>query len=139
MSDDLWGVQLGNDSGVADALSVDHASAADLWDLPGSRLPADLDAQDEDMDFDHDLKAVGRVSAANLAIIKEEFAGVQKRAKVVAEKTGMSSAQILQYWSTVATRTHSKRNAWNLYSSYFSENEKEELSRLSEGKSLAQS
>lgn len=113
---------------------MDRASAADLWDLPGSQLSADLDA-----DSDHDLKAVGRVSAANLAIIKEEFVEVQKRAKAVAEKTGMSPAQVLQYWSTVATRTHLKRNRWNLYSSYFRENEKQELSQLSKCKSFEQS
>ena len=84
------------------------------------------------MEFVDDVKAVGRVSAANLTIIKEEFAEVQKRAQAIAEKTGMSPAQVLQYWSISGTRTHSKRNAWNLYGSYFREHEEEELSRLSE-------
>ena len=149
LSDHSWGVQAGHDAGVgargdwtttsgetgADALSTSHASATHLREFPGSQLPADLDSV-EDTDSDCDLNAIGRVSAASLALIKDEFIEVQKRARAVAEKTGMSPAQVLQYWSTVGTRTHIKRNAWNLYSSYFRENEQEELSRLPERKSI---
>ena len=116
--------------------SPSRSSDVDAWDLAGSRLSAGPDAFEE-MGFGNDLKAVGRTSEASLSIIKEEFIEVQKRAKAVAEKTGLSTAQILQYWSTISTRTHSKRNAWNLYSSYFREHEEEELSRLSERKSIA--
>ena len=143
-------VQPGNDSEVGacsdwdmmsseagvDASSTSHALATNLLDLPGSHHSTDLDAN-EDTDSDCDIKAIGRVSTANLAIIKDEFIEVQKRAKAISEKTGMSPAQILQYWSTVGTRTHTKRNAWNLYSSYFREFEQEELSRLPECKSVA--
>ena len=137
------GLQPGNDSDVGAwnmmsseaGVDTSDALAADLLDVPGSQHSTDLDAN-EDTDSDCDLKATGRVSDANLAIIKDEFVEVQKRAKAVSEKTGMSLAQILQYWSTVGTRTHTKRNAWNLYSSYFREYEQEELSRLPECKSV---
>ena len=117
------------------ASNADLVSADGAWGPMGSRLSPDLDTIDEDMGSDNALKATGRVSAANFAIIKEEFFEVQKRAKAVAEKTGLSLAQILQYWSTVGARTHSKRNTWNLYNSYFSAFEEEELARLPERKS----
>lgn len=132
-------VQLGNDLVVGasndwsmtsgGALNTDLISADDAWDPTGRGLSPDTDAV-------NDLNATGRVSAANLAIIKEEFVEVQKRAKAVAEKTGLSTTQVLEYWSTVGTRTHSKRNMWNLYNSYFTANEEEELSRLPERKPI---
>lgn len=150
LNDKPWGLQSSNDTDVEadgnstmmsgetglEASSPVHASAVDAWELADSRLSADSDAFEE-TEFDSELKAVGRTSEANLSIIKQEFIEVQKRAKAVAEKTGMSPAQVLQYWSTIGTRTHSKRNSWNLYSSYFRDNEEEELSRLSERKSMA--
>lgn len=126
-----------SDEAGTEALNMDLVSADDTWDLIESQFSADSDAVSDDIGLDNDLKAVGRVSMANLAIIKAEFVEVQQRAKVVAEKTGMSPAQVLQYWSTAATRTHSKRNPWNIYSSYFREYEEEELSRLSERKCTA--
>ena len=143
------GVQSGDDAGIGgrsdwtmvsgqtgvDAPSTSHVSTTRFCDLPDSQLSVDLDA-DGDADCSSDQNAIGRVSAASLALIKEEFVEVQKRAKAVAEKTGMSPAQVLQHWSTAGARTHIKRNAWNLYSSYFRENEKEELLRLPERKSM---
>lgn len=128
-----WNV-MSSDTGT-EALTMDLASADDAWDLSGPQLYADSDAVNEDTELDNDLKTVGRVSETNLAIIKAEFIEVQQRAKAVAEKTGMSPAQVLEYWNTAAARTHSKRNMWNLYSSYFREYEEQELSRLSERKS----
>ena len=150
LDDNSWGVQQGDNTGIeangdwnvmlgetgVEASSPSQASAIDAWDQAGSRLSADSDAY-EDMGFEDDLKAVGRPSDANLSILKQEFIEVQKRAKAVAEETGMSPAQVLQYWSTASTRTHSKRNMWNLYGAYFRENEEQELSRLSERKSAA--
>ena len=148
LNDKSWGVHPGHDLGVGidggcttmsrgmdvKALSGSHVSATDTWEPVGPLLSAtDSDAHD-DIEFDEDVNAVGRISAANLTILKDEFIEVQKRAKVVAEKTGLSSAQVLEHWSIAGARTHSKRNAWNLYNSYFRENEEEELSRLSERK-----
>ena len=116
-----------------EALNGSRASAIDAWEPTHSLPPAADSAARDDIGLDEeDFNAVGRVSEANLTLIKDEFIEVQKRAKVIAEKTGLSSAQVLQHWSIAGARTHLKRNAWNLYSSYFSENEEEELSRLSE-------
>lgn len=141
--DDATDVQLANDPGIGaqddrtmtpghgghEVSSPSKVSAAGHWDLAGFRLSM------EDAEVpcdDDDPKAVGRVSDANLAIIKEEFLEVQKRAKEVAKKTGLSHGQVLQHWSTGGGRTHTKLNAWNLYSAYFRDHEKQELSRLPE-------
>lgn len=125
---------MSGEAGVG-AVNAELVLTDDVWGPMGSRLSPDLEAINEDMGTDSDNKAAGRVSAASLAIIKEEFVEVQNRAKAVAEKTGLSPARVLQYWSTITTRTHLKRNAWNLYNSYFSAYEDEELSRLPERKS----
>ena len=87
---------MSGEAGVG-AVNAELVLTDDVWGPMGSRLSPDLEAINEDMGTDSDNKAAGRVSAASLAIIKEEFVEVQNRAKAVAEKTGLSPARVLQY------------------------------------------
>ena len=93
----------------------------------GSQLDAIVDGEDEP-------RATGRISDANLAIVEDAFVKVQELAKDTAAKTKLSPSQVIDLWTSSNQRTHVKANMWNLYGSYFKENQEEELGRLPAGK-----
>lgn len=71
------------------------------WSVHGATSDAQdtSDGDDGDDDMEEDSKAVGRVSLANLEIVKEAFVEVQARAKQVATQTGLSPSQVLDLWN----------------------------------------
>ena len=89
---------------------------------------------DEIVDGEDQPRATGRISDANLAIVEEAFVKVQELAKDTAAKTKLSPSQVIDLWTSSNQRTHVKANMWNLYGSYFKENQEEELGRLPAGK-----
>ena len=89
----------------------------------------DVDSTDNDTE-DDSTTAIGRISDANTAMIKAGYLEVQKVAKGVASKTGLSVSQVFKQWSLGDRRKHVRLNYWNLYSKYFKDNEKQELARL---------
>ncbi|KAI1784324.1 hypothetical protein LXA43DRAFT_1066862 [Ganoderma leucocontextum] len=110
------------DSGVASL--PEAADSVDPWFMPGA------DSGGEDEGDGGDQKAIGRISDANLKVVRDGFAEVQVLAKGVAAKTGLSASQVFDLWASTNQRTHVKSNPWNLYSSYFKDHQEEELARL---------
>ena len=90
----------------------------------------DDDTNDYDTEDSDGAAAIGRISDVNVAIIKTGYLEVQKAAKDVAARTGLSVSQVFKQWSLTHRRKHVGLNHWNLYSKYFKDNEKRELARL---------
>ena len=88
------------------------------------------DTNDYDTEDSDGTAAIGRISDVNVAIMKAGYLEVQKAAKDVAARTGLSVSQVFKQWSLTHRRKHVGLNHWNLYSKYFKDNEKQELARL---------
>ncbi len=80
-----------------------------------------------------DTKAVGRVSKANKAIIKNSFNEVIDIARQASKQTGLSVGQVYDQWNGKRTRHNIKSNKWNSYQVYNREHAAQERARLSQG------
>ena len=124
---------------TADAVGPERSPAASLfsdaqpWDTP-VRDRHDALSKDDGVvvDAEDDLKAVGRISDANLTLINHAFDEILTKAKSIAARTGLSTSQVFDQWTTMQNRKHVKKNLWNLYGAYFKDNEKQELARIAD-------
>lgn len=97
---------------------------------------SDHDDDDDAQDGDH-TKPAGRISNEHMQMIRTSFDQALAIAQGVADKTRLTVNQVLDHWTLTRARRHVRNNLWNLYGQYFKGHLTKELSRLTQGESIA--